>query len=69
MQNLTEKLMIFGLGRSLRYQDMPMIRAIVRDCAHDNYRFEALVQGIVASPAFRSSEVPTATLTAENPRS
>ena len=58
VQSLTEKLMIFGLGRSLRYQDMPLIRAIVRDSAHDHYRFEALVQGIVASAAFRSSAVP-----------
>src|SRR6185369_4982745 len=33
VQALTEKLMVFGLGRGLRYQDMPAVRAIVRDAA------------------------------------
>ncbi|HEY4214215.1 MAG TPA: DUF1592 domain-containing protein [Steroidobacteraceae bacterium] len=61
VQTLTEKLMTFGLGRSLRYQDMPTVRSIVRDSAHDNYRFESIVQGIVASPAFRMSEIPDST--------
>ena len=63
VQTLTEKLMVFGLGRSLRYQDMPTVRNIVRDSAHGNYRFESIVQGIVASPAFRMSEIPGATKT------
>ena len=61
VQTLTEKLMTFGLGRSLRYQDMPAVRNIVRDSAHDNYRFESIVQGIVASPAFRMSALPDPT--------
>jgi len=52
VQALTEKLMVFALGRGLRYQDMPMVRAIVRDAAQKNYEFEALVAGIAASPAF-----------------
>ena len=58
MQTLTEKLMTFALGRSLRYQDMPMVRAIVRSAASENDTFESLVQGIVASPAFRERRVP-----------
>jgi hypothetical protein len=58
VQTLTEKLMTFALGRSLRYQDMPMVRAIVRSAASENDTFESLVQGIVASPAFRERRVP-----------
>jgi hypothetical protein len=58
VQTLTEKLMTFALGRSLRYQDMPMVRAIVRSSATENYTFESIVQGIVASPAFRERSVP-----------
>jgi len=58
VQTLTEKLMVFALGRSLRYQDMPMVRAVVRASAKDQYRFEALVQGIVNTPAFRMREGP-----------
>jgi len=49
----TEKLMTYALGRRLEHYDMPAIRAIVRGAAGDDYRFSSLVQGIVASDAFR----------------
>jgi hypothetical protein len=57
VQTLTEKLTVFALGRSLRYQDMPTIRAIVRqaDAQHDS--LESIIDGIVASPAFQMKEV------------
>jgi hypothetical protein len=58
VQTLTEKLMIFGLGRSLEYYDMPTVRAIVRSAADDNYRFSALLTGIVTSDAFLKARVP-----------
>ena len=58
VRTFTEKLMIFGLGRSMGYRDMPAIRAIVRDAAADNYRFSTLVMGIVHSDQFRKSRVP-----------
>jgi hypothetical protein len=50
---LTEKLMIYALGRGLEYYDAPAVRAITRDAAHDDYRFSSLVVGIVNSPPFR----------------
>jgi mono/diheme cytochrome c family protein len=53
VQALTEKLMVYALGRPVRHQDMPAIRGIVRAAAEDDYRFEALVRGIVHSDAFR----------------
>ena len=49
----TEKLMTYALGRRLEHYDMPAIRAIVRGAAREDYRFASLVQGIVASDAFR----------------
>lgn len=52
-QTLTEKMMMYALGRSLEYYDMPAIRKIVRDSAKDNYRFSSIVLGIVNSPAFQ----------------
>jgi hypothetical protein len=58
VQTVTEKLMIFALGRSLRYQDMPMIRAIVREADSQGDTFEAIIQGVVRSPAFRMREIP-----------
>jgi len=34
---------------------MPTIRKIVRDAAKDDYRMDALIMGVVNSPAFRSA--------------
>ncbi len=61
VQTLTEKLMVFALGRSVDHRDMPSVRAIVRKAAPDNYRFSALIMGIVESDQFRKSKVPGAT--------
>jgi hypothetical protein len=58
VQTVTEKLMTFALGRSLRYQDMPMVRAIVRNAANQGDTFESLIKGVVESPAFLQREVP-----------
>jgi hypothetical protein len=53
VQTFTEKLMTFGLGRRIEYQDMPTVRRIVRESAADSYRLSALVLGIVTSEQFR----------------
>jgi hypothetical protein len=50
---MTEKLMTYALGRTLEYQDMPAVRAIVRSSARENYRFSSLVRGIVSSTPFQ----------------
>ena len=49
---LTEKLMIYGLGRGLEHYDAPIVRGILRDVADDNYRFSSIILGIVKSPPF-----------------
>ena len=61
VQTVTEKLMTFALGRSLRYQDMPTVRAIVRQAASEGDTFEAIIKGVVKSAAFRERELPPAT--------
>lgn len=53
VQALTQKLMMYALGREIAPQDMPQVRAIVRDAAKKDYRFSSLVAGIVSSDAFR----------------
>ncbi len=53
VQTMTEKLMTYGLGRSVEYYDMPAVRQIVRDAARDNYRFSSIVMGIVKSAPFQ----------------
>jgi hypothetical protein len=53
VRTLTEKLMTYGLGRGLEHYDLPVVRGIARDAAKKNYRFSAIVAGIVNSPPFR----------------
>lgn len=53
VQTLTENLMTYALGRTVQYFDMPAIRRIVRQAAQEDYRFSAIVTGIVESEAFR----------------
>lgn len=60
VQTLTEKLMIYGLGRSLEYQDMPTVRSIVDAAAREDYRFRSIVLGIVKSAQFRQKGTPSA---------
>jgi hypothetical protein len=50
---VTEKLLTYGLGRGVEYQDMPLVRSIVRDSASTKYKFSSLVLGVVKSPAFQ----------------
>ena len=52
VNNFTEKLFVYALGRSVDYRDMPQIRAIVRRASGTNYRMSSLILGIVKSPAF-----------------
>jgi hypothetical protein len=57
VRTFTENLMTYALGRSLRYYDMPTVRAIVKDAAQHDYRLSAIVLGIVNSDAFRMEQV------------
>jgi mono/diheme cytochrome c family protein len=61
VQTMTEKLMIYALGRTLEPYDMPIIRKIVRDAASDKYRFSSLVMGIVTSPPFQMNKIQEST--------
>jgi cytochrome c5 len=57
---VTEKMLTYALGRGLEYYDMPVVRGIVREAAKSNYRFSALVMGIVQSPSFEMRKAPAA---------
>jgi hypothetical protein len=58
VQALTTKLMMYALGRELEYFDMPQVRAVVRAAERDDYRFAAIVAGIVNSDSFRMQAMP-----------
>jgi hypothetical protein len=65
VQTMTEKLLMYALGRNLEYYDMPAVRKIVRDSARDNYRFSSIVMGIVNSAPFQMRKIPEAPKAAE----
>ena len=56
---ITEKLMTFALGRGVEYEDMPVIRSIVREADRNNDRFVSILMGIIKSTPFqmRTKEV------------
>jgi hypothetical protein len=64
-RTVTEKLLAYALGRRLEYSDRPAVRTIVRDAAAHDYRWSAIVLGIVKNPTFlmRASEGPRAQAT------
>jgi Protein of unknown function (DUF1592)/Protein of unknown function (DUF1588)/Protein of unknown function (DUF1587)/Protein of unknown function (DUF1585)/Protein of unknown function (DUF1595) len=53
VQVVTEKLLVYALGRGVEYQDMPLVRAIARDAGRNQNCFSALVLGIVNSKPFQ----------------
>ncbi len=53
---ITEKLMIYGLGRGTEYFDMPLVRSIVHDSEKTNYKFSSLVLGVVKSEPFQMNQ-------------
>jgi hypothetical protein len=55
---LTEKLLVYALGRGLDHRDMPAVRAILRDASRDNYRFSTLILGVVRSTPFQMRTSP-----------
>jgi hypothetical protein len=50
---LTEKLMMYGVGRETKYYDMPAVRTVMRDAAKNRYRFSDLILGVVNSAPFQ----------------
>ncbi len=51
-RTVTAKLLSYALGRGLQHTDWPTVRAVAREAAADDYRWSALIAGIVRSPAF-----------------
>lgn len=55
-RTLTKKLMTYALGRGVDRRDNPAINEILRQLSESDYRFSALVDGIINSPPFRLRE-------------
>jgi mono/diheme cytochrome c family protein len=55
---MTEKMLTYALGRAVEPHDMPVVRDITRQAARQNYKFSAVVLGIVKSTPFQMKKVP-----------
>lgn len=55
---LTEKMMIYALGRGLEYYDVESVDRIVDQLERENGRFSALLTGIVESAPFQKRRTP-----------
>jgi hypothetical protein len=60
VQNLTERLIAYSLGRVIEANDMPVVRSIVRKSAADGYKFSSLITLIVMSDEFTKARLPEA---------
>jgi hypothetical protein len=56
VQTFVEKLLAYSLGRSTEWYDMPAVREVVRKAAANDYRFSAVVMGIVQSVPFTTRD-------------
>ena len=54
---LTEKLMIYALGRGLEHYDMPAVRTVTAAAAQNDNAFSSLILGIVRSVPFQMRTV------------
>ncbi|HZF27830.1 MAG TPA: DUF1592 domain-containing protein [Gammaproteobacteria bacterium] len=64
VRTTAEKLLTFALGRGLEYYDQPVVRAVAKQAADDDYRFVSLISAVVQSEPFQmnmqGSEPPEA---------
>jgi len=53
VENFTERLLTYALGRGTEEYDQPVVRKIARDAAANNHRWSAIILGIVKSKPFQ----------------
>ncbi|HEX3486417.1 MAG TPA: DUF1592 domain-containing protein [Micropepsaceae bacterium] len=57
VENFTERLLTYALGRGLEEYDHPVVRKIARDASADNEKWSSLILGIVNSTPFQMRRV------------
>ena len=58
-KTLTEKMLIYSLGRGLQRYDRPVVNEITRRVAASGYGFQTLVREVVRSLPFQSRRAET----------
>jgi hypothetical protein len=60
VSNLSRKLLVYSLNRSLQLSDESLIDRMESQLAANGYRFDSLVETIVTSPQFLNRRIPAA---------
>ena len=63
MRTFTEKLLTYATGTGVEYQDMPVVRSIVKEAAASQNKFSVIVMGIVNSDMFETNVKPASAAT------
>ena len=58
VRTVTEKLLTYALGRGVEYDDMPVVRSVVREAAKNDYSLSAIVLEIAKSAPFQMNRKP-----------
>ena len=58
LDNLSRKMLVYALGRSLQLSDEPLIERMNAKLAANGYRFSTLVDTIITSPQFLKKRMP-----------
>jgi hypothetical protein len=54
VHSVSEKLLVYALGRALEYYDRPALRKIAHDAAPQDHRWSSVILGIVNSMPFQN---------------
>jgi mono/diheme cytochrome c family protein len=68
VRTLTEKMLAYAVGRSVEYYDLPIVRQVTRAAAPGDYRWSAVILGIVKSEPFTMSRASGAQQFRQEPR-
>jgi hypothetical protein len=55
VRTLTEKMLAYAIGRSVEYYDLPVVRQVTRSAAPGDFKWSAVILGIVKSAPFTMS--------------
>ena len=66
VRTFTEKLLTYALGRSLEFYDMPVVRAVDRQAAQNQNRFESFVLAAVKSAPFQMRQADSKSSSSPN---
>lgn len=53
VENFTERLLTYALGRGVEEYDLPVVRKIARDAASDGQKWSSIILGIIKSKPFQ----------------